>query len=599
LKHVSLIDTEPYTALSYCWGDLSSDEFLRLDSEGAQVRSIAITENLHRALLAVWERRGEKQELRIWVDALCINQSDLYERIQQVQMMRQIYSRAEEVLAWVGPIAGTAPSPAIERSLRKMQMAIHQPTLSADQALSSISDSMLKSEDEWDAMISFFNKEYWRRVWIIQEITVASTVTMLYGAVEVSWDVLVPVLRSLVKRSAHRLGEQGIHMGGIGASHLLRFREHWIDTNKPISILQAMTWTTHTKATDPRDKIFALLGLCHDGFRIVPVPNYKQSLKSIISEMSRLSFSLYRSLDLICLRGPGTKSQDPAEIPTWAPNWPSLWSSPYITSLEKLIFQSPKSFDFDPVLTTSTTSVLRVKAIYVGSINRISSSLERHTQKLDGATKEHVRVRLLIWRTLTMDCLGVDIRADEIDECFTSLWTPQGRGSIYNTQIINWLDSNAWFKIGPWTIREWSQLQARVAENQGVWSSSFLRPMAGRVNAEITERRRIEAWDATNQALEHVLGSGMRLAEWNHVLEKRPKTVNFMIGLVNPHTRSSDGVFFLRGCSVPVVLRQIASDTYQVIGGVWLTDRYTGYLEQFREKFDVPYHAEVVVLDLV
>lgn len=84
LKHVSLIDTEPYTALSYCWGDLSSDKFLRLDSEGSQIHSIAITENLHRALLAVWGRRGENQELRIWVDALCINQSDLYERSQQV-----------------------------------------------------------------------------------------------------------------------------------------------------------------------------------------------------------------------------------------------------------------------------------------------------------------------------------------------------------------------------------------------------------------------------------------------------------------------------------------------------------------------------------
>lgn len=324
LKHVSLIDTEPYTALSYCWGDLSSDKFLRLDSEETQIHSIAITENLHRALLAVWERRGEKQELRIWVDALCINQSDLYERSQQIQMMRQIYSRAEEVLAWIGPIAGTAPSPAIERSLRKMQMVIPQPTLSSDQARSSRSNSMLTSEDEWDVMISFFNKEYWRRVWIIQEITVASMVTMLYGTVEVSWDFLVPALRSLVKESAHRLGEQGINIGGIGASHLLRFREHWIDTNKPISILQAMTWTTHTKATDPRDKIFALLGLCHDGFRIVPVPNYKQSLKSIISEMSRLSFSLYRSLDLICLKGADTKSQGSAEIPTWAPNWPSL-----------------------------------------------------------------------------------------------------------------------------------------------------------------------------------------------------------------------------------------------------------------------------------
>jgi hypothetical protein len=125
LKHASLIDTQPYTALSYCWGDPASHKFLQLYSGGAHAQNVAITDNLHSALYTLWKRRGEKEVIRVWVDALCINQHDLYEQSQQVQMMGQIYSRAESVLAWVGPIAGSILASTTMYSLAKMQTAIH------------------------------------------------------------------------------------------------------------------------------------------------------------------------------------------------------------------------------------------------------------------------------------------------------------------------------------------------------------------------------------------------------------------------------------------------------------------------------------------
>ena len=284
LKHISLIDIEPYDALSYCWGVSTQDHVVIISigdgelGEAMTVYQIHITDNLQSALAALWKRRGEKKTIRIWVDALCINQNDLYERSQQVQMMRQIYSRAEKVLAWVGSHSDPFQAALASAAIFSFSEITHR-----------------RSEEEWSAMEAFFNEEYWRRVWIIQEITVASTVMMLYGDFDFTWTKLASVLEALHKRSVQELGESDLDVSGngIGASHLLKFREHWIDTNKPITLLQAMLWTLHTKATDPRDKIFALLGLCHDGFRLVPIPNYKQPLESIISEMSKLMFQSY------------------------------------------------------------------------------------------------------------------------------------------------------------------------------------------------------------------------------------------------------------------------------------------------------------------
>jgi hypothetical protein len=39
----------------------------------------------------------------LWIDALCINQDDVNERTQQVRMMGDVYSSAEQVIIWLGP----------------------------------------------------------------------------------------------------------------------------------------------------------------------------------------------------------------------------------------------------------------------------------------------------------------------------------------------------------------------------------------------------------------------------------------------------------------------------------------------------------------
>ena len=343
VKNESLIDIKPYTALSYCWGDIASDKILLLYFEHTtHGRRVPITDNLHSALLALWKRKGDGEPfIRLWIDAICINQDDLYERSQQVQMMRQIYSGAEEVVAWVGPIV-ESPFPA-----------------GSDYFL----DTRQKFENVWQARKTFFNEEYWKRVWIIQEITVASRVTMLYGDHEFPWESLVVVLTSLLEHLAQGRTEHKIEVGEIAASHILKFREHWMDSNKPITLYQAMTWTLHTKATDPRDKIFALLGLCHDGFRLVPIPNYRQSLESIISEMSRLMFSRSRSLDLMCLRGTG-EIPEFSTLRSWVPNWPFLCKcrERIILSILTIIpkqWAPPRTYPIELLLTVSLPRVIR------------------------------------------------------------------------------------------------------------------------------------------------------------------------------------------------------------------------------------------------
>jgi hypothetical protein len=86
--------------------------------------------------------------------------------------MRQIYSRAEEVFSWVGSGSRHAGvlDPTMLRSIqRSFGILLESPAnLSLD-------------IDQENALAMFFSEEYWRRVWVIQEITVAAKVTVLYG----------------------------------------------------------------------------------------------------------------------------------------------------------------------------------------------------------------------------------------------------------------------------------------------------------------------------------------------------------------------------------------------------------------------------------
>jgi len=49
-------------------------------------------------------------------------------------------------------------------------------------------------------------------------------------------------------------------------------------TGTPIDFIDALVRKSKSKATDRRDKAFSLLGLTHNGFDYIPLPNYTQSV---------------------------------------------------------------------------------------------------------------------------------------------------------------------------------------------------------------------------------------------------------------------------------------------------------------------------------
>ena len=90
LRSARLDESPSYEAISYVWGDHNikrriTCSFQRLD----------ITVKLHDILRRL--RDPEKPRM-LWADAVCINQTDLDERGQQVGIMGSIYAQATRVM---------------------------------------------------------------------------------------------------------------------------------------------------------------------------------------------------------------------------------------------------------------------------------------------------------------------------------------------------------------------------------------------------------------------------------------------------------------------------------------------------------------------
>ncbi|KAE9366756.1 HET-domain-containing protein, partial [Stipitochalara longipes BDJ] len=247
-----------YAALSYTWGTPKAPKTIILNGEPVQVR-----ENLWQAL---YHLRSEQQELRIWIDALCINQNDLQERSSQVSRMSAIYGIAKEVVVWLGA-AGENSKLAMDFMQQKF---VHK---QGSQVKDIPLDELLlhTSKAEVEAIAKLMTREYWHRVWIIQEIFRAQFITIRCGHDKMHWSSLSKFFRYL---SMYELAESTARRGlKLKYDYLLQ-----ACGSPAISLTDHRTSQKHCledlliaykdcRSSDPRDKVYALVGLAQRKMR--------------------------------------------------------------------------------------------------------------------------------------------------------------------------------------------------------------------------------------------------------------------------------------------------------------------------------------------
>jgi Heterokaryon incompatibility protein (HET) len=152
-----------YTALSYVWGDPNNTKTIWVDDI-----PVPVTINLYSALR---DLRHECKALRLWTDALCINQHDDEGKLKQIAMMGRIYSMADHTVIYLGSLDN-------QDLLRLESWA--STSFDESRFSSEIADLVLRCA-------------WFRRVWVFQEFVFSKDPRVQVGRYRFSWNTLYRV----------------------------------------------------------------------------------------------------------------------------------------------------------------------------------------------------------------------------------------------------------------------------------------------------------------------------------------------------------------------------------------------------------------------
>jgi hypothetical protein len=349
LENYSVAKPKRFAALSYVWGHDVPDTSRCILLDGC---SVNVTANLY-AFLA--QHRAEDTCSVLWIDALCINQDDLGERAAQIRLMKRIYESTERVIIWLGesnPVADAAVGrildiynswwpPVLRRTGSAYRSLATITEKDADRllrGLGSDGDSNLEPDSQWRAGIhEILSRPWWSRIWVYQEATAPcrSGAHVHIGPHRMPLDAVLTVhqiIRSIAwhGHSADPLFSlspdratvhPAVYMQTYAA---LRKRHRDTGRSRFLRLPDLLSALRRFDATNPRDKLYALIPTSLDGAELLDVA-YDRPVVQVYTDAAWAMIRAHRSLDVLghcCSTAPseGTAALLPG-LPSWVPNW--------------------------------------------------------------------------------------------------------------------------------------------------------------------------------------------------------------------------------------------------------------------------------------
>ncbi|KAG9235262.1 heterokaryon incompatibility protein-domain-containing protein [Amylocarpus encephaloides] len=360
----TLDDSPSYDALSYTWGLPTCPHFPIL----LNGRKFLARENLWLALYQIQNTTGP---VVIWIDAICVDQENVPERDHQVRKMKAIYEQASRVVVWLGP--------SWRQSKRAFKLA-HE-----------VNDH--RGERDWitqrflrpdmprslKALGDLFCRDYWNRIWIVQELTVARHIVITCGGDSIEGDVLLRV-QELILEEDYTKNLFGMTIPDDQYTQsALKVRgpsevQTWRDDSliKDLSLFHWALYHFRRQSTDPKDKLYGLVGLASTSRIEI---DYSLSTAEVYTRFARNEILASTELCIVPQVRPHLTALD---IPSWVPDW-SLKNTNhfFLQTVLETNFNFTASGETRSEITFSTDGkVLVTKGVTIGSVQAFGTPPE-------------------------------------------------------------------------------------------------------------------------------------------------------------------------------------------------------------------------------
>ncbi|CAH0047200.1 unnamed protein product [Clonostachys solani] len=364
---VSLLEKPRYSALSYVWGDAANRETIMVNG-----MIIPVTVNLKAALRhfgrhwKTFNSNSDPSSMRIWADALCINQNDTDEISSQVRLMESVYSCPDLVLAWLGS-EDQKTSFALKmlcQFTEEFQAAKYDPRILPDLHWLKNHPYLWKIDENrpegdqvgnpvWDAIFFLNSLPYWRRVWTLQEQLLAPALVFSCPSTAVSGAKIFNALFVLGSLRAQLIRNERIpdfiptrlwrsiglpghvsqdriqHLARVVMLYLTVYRAQTLHkTAEDYRKLEIERFECLIKfpfeATEPKDHVYGILGLLNPQIKSKLKVDYsnRMTVNSVYLDFTSLLLEESKRLNSVVLRflylaGVG----DNFGLPSWVPNY--------------------------------------------------------------------------------------------------------------------------------------------------------------------------------------------------------------------------------------------------------------------------------------
>ncbi|KAI1660710.1 heterokaryon incompatibility protein-domain-containing protein [Daldinia decipiens] len=370
----------PYEALSYVWGEPARQ--WPLDCGGAK---LLVTKNCHEAMVNL---RHKFMSRVLWIDAICINQSNddeaIEERNGQVKMIGEVYLRAKLVLIWFG--RGDASTAVLFRYLPLFNILDRiqdgYPVLeNAFYTLIAqhfdITYGFLvkhKRSQLLESMTAILENPWFERVWTIQEVAFGRKCVIICGKSSINWEsfcgayLAKPKLRGASRPSRDLILPRWRLYLSLRGSSLKAIPQTRFEGDGQVRFeLELLSEIRNMKATIAHDKVYSLYSVLQAMGIDLPSPDYGKDVVKVFEEATLAYIRSRQNLNVIAI----TLPPDPSSgSPSWVPDWltPGRNGSALIWKIRDFDTQYHST---TPILTDNTRDgKLGVMGKAIGKINR-------------------------------------------------------------------------------------------------------------------------------------------------------------------------------------------------------------------------------------
>ncbi|KAJ8116605.1 hypothetical protein OPT61_g2010 [Boeremia exigua] len=341
LSRECLDDLPPYYALSYVWGDPDLTETIRCNGEPLEV-----TVNLAKALRRLRqgfvppESSRSKQRVRLtrrgspvpyvepaphylfWIDAICINQQNVTERSHQVQLMKDVYSRARGVVVWLGD--QDPKEEGVAAAIEAVKLVVIHKARDRESVLTTkkLYQKMCDSEipHAFYSLNTLFASGWYTRLWCVQEAACARETYLLFNRHALNGKDIVSFHTWLRYKCDDQSDDPVSEFSLQSFKNMEEIERRLSAKSKILSPLYLLSLFRSLEAKDPRDNIYGLLGLLEPQHSIFQV-DYTKTTTEVYTSAAIQLISHDNELGVLSHVDHHAEFSPISEFPSWVPRW--------------------------------------------------------------------------------------------------------------------------------------------------------------------------------------------------------------------------------------------------------------------------------------